>query len=213
MARLSSKSKAKMYETVADIAFEAGRHYYYSGNSREDMQHFIFLAEKFHKEYDKEINADWEEVGKDYMDEIEKFIERELKPVKKLVLNYPHAFDNPWDDIEVQKVRDDGQSTYVLDDDDDHQPGDFWSVYARQAKGGAMCIADFPDEKSAIDCADMIRKAVIAYRDNGFLEMYTQKHLLDAINEQLNKLTTHSWNDSYRAALNEVKTFVNRIIR
>lgn len=212
MARLSSKSKAKMYETVADIAFVAGQHQYYSGNSRADMQHFIYLAEQFHKEYAEDIEDDWENNGRDYMDEIEKFITRELKPVNKLSLNYPHAFDKPWDDIEVQKVRDDGQSTYVLDDDD-HQPGDFWSVYIRQAEGGAICVADLPDEKSANDCADMLRKAVISYRNNGFMEMYTQKHLLDAINEELNKLTIGAWNDSYRAALSEVKTFVNRIIR
>lgn len=213
MAHLSSKSKSKMYETVANIAFEAGKHTYYSGNSRADMQHFIYLAEKFHKEYDKEINADWEDVGKDYMDEIESFITRELKLTEKLILNYTHAFDGTWDDLEVGKCREKDGSTIRLDEDDDTEPGDFWSVYAHQTDGGAMCIADFPTEKAANDFAETLRKAVRSFKDNSYLALYNHEDILNKIIIRITELKARTWNDSYSAALDEVKTFVQHLIR
>lgn len=173
MARqLSDISLAKMYETVADIAYEAGRKYYYSGNSREDMQHFIYLATKFHEKYAKHIEADWE-LSKDYMDEIEKFINKELKIPSKLMLDYPHAFDVPWDNIEIERCREDKEqdATYPIHDENDEQPGDFYSVYAHMTEGGVMCIADVPTEKDAIDLRNMLARAVQTYKDNGYLKI------------------------------------------
>jgi hypothetical protein len=63
-------------ETIADIAYLAGQHGYYSGDSREDMQKFIALANKFENDYNK---TNWDEDAEiDYISTIENFTVIEL---------------------------------------------------------------------------------------------------------------------------------------
>lgn len=65
----------KLFETIADIAYTAGQKGYYSGNSRADMQDFIYWAKEFEKKHKK---IDWEETILDYMEEIEHFANEKM---------------------------------------------------------------------------------------------------------------------------------------
>lgn len=155
-----------IYETIADIAFYAGEYGYYSGDSRADMQTFIDLADKFEKKY---AGVDWDEYEKTYLEAVTDFTFAELKLKKKLILNYPHAFDEPWDNIEIERCREDKDSTYPIHDENDVEPNDFYSVYAHRVEGGVMCIADVPNEETATQLRDTIARAVKSYKDNGHL--------------------------------------------
>lgn len=67
----------KMIETVADIAYIAGYHKYYSGNSRLDISEYIQWAVEFEKINQK---TDWDEA--DYMLLVEEFTENKIKDEK-----------------------------------------------------------------------------------------------------------------------------------
>jgi hypothetical protein len=164
------EERSLIQETIADIAYLAGRYGYYSGDSRADMQTFTDLAYRFEKKY---RGIDWNELvdekHPDYMEAVEAFAIKELNLKSKLILNYPHAFDNAWDNIEIERCREDGDSTYPIHDDNDVEPMDFYSVYAHQVEGGVMCIADVPTEEAANQLRDTIVRAVKTYKDNGHL--------------------------------------------
>lgn len=177
-----------IHETIADIAYLAGVYGYYSGNSRADMQTFIHLAEQFEKQY---ASIDWEDSDLDYMGEVENFAMQKLGLKKKLMLNYPEAFTEPWDNLEVERVSEDEGGSYPVYDKEDETPNDFWSVYAHQVEGGTMCAADVPTEQDANELVAMITRAVKSYKDNGYLQMYDNKSLQDEINKLLDELISN----------------------
>jgi len=63
----------KLLETIADIAYLAGTKGYYSGDSRADINDFIWWAKEFEKLH---RHTDWNE--KNYMLEIEAYVELKL---------------------------------------------------------------------------------------------------------------------------------------
>ncbi|MDI6722452.1 MAG: hypothetical protein QMD97_02745 [Candidatus Aenigmarchaeota archaeon] len=67
----------KLLETVADIAYIAGFHKYYSGNSRLDISEYIQWAVEFEKVHQK---TDWDKA--DYMLLVEEFTENKMKAEK-----------------------------------------------------------------------------------------------------------------------------------
>lgn len=68
----------KLYETIADIAYIAGNHRYYSGDSRVDISDIIYWSKEFEK---KNRFTDW---GKhDYMIEIESFANQKIDKERK----------------------------------------------------------------------------------------------------------------------------------
>lgn len=201
-----------MFETVADIAYQAGCLGYYSGNSREDMQNFIHLAEQFHKKYAKQIEANWEETGMDYMDEIDKFIESNIKSQRKLHLSYPKAFESEWDNLEIERCREEAGSVSVIHDENDVEPTDFWSVYAHQVSGGVMCVADVPTERDAIQLTDTIQKAVKSFKNNGFMALYNNDRLKKTIIDWCNEKIKNEPKTYYKWKYEEVKNFVDKLI-
>lgn len=207
--RLSAKSKELLYETVADISYMAGHHGYYSGDSRADMQHFIWLAKQFHKKYSSAIEANWEGFGMDYMDEIEKFAVTELKLKQKLVIGYPQGFKGLWDNLEIERCRDNGEETYPIHDDEDVEPNDFWSLYAHQIGGGVMCVADLPTEEAAIGLRDMISYAVRTFEDNGYLGLYDNKSLQAEFNKQIDAMIAKE--DPKKIFRTQLEIFKNQI--
>lgn len=148
-------------ETIADIAYLAGQYGYYSGDSRADMQHFVYLAKQFehlHK------NTDWEGGDLDYMTEIESFAKEQLQLVSKISF-VPEAAKGEWDNIEVSPVK------YVesgLDGDEiirdvevcEEGEEDMWSVYLHQKEGGVQCIADLPTKELAMSLRELLENAV-----------------------------------------------------
>jgi hypothetical protein len=66
----------RLHETIADIAYIAGTRRYYSGDSRADMQNFIFWAEQFEKVHAK---TDWDSEDKTYMEAIEEYTNEKIK--------------------------------------------------------------------------------------------------------------------------------------
>ena len=66
--------KRKILETLADIAYIAGDMKYFSGDSRADINCFIYWATEFEKMNRK---TDWDEV--DYILAIEAFTESKIK--------------------------------------------------------------------------------------------------------------------------------------
>ena len=64
----------KTLETVADIAYIAGYHKYYSGDSRLDISQYIQWATEFEKIH---LDTDWD--VSDYMLLIEEFTERKMR--------------------------------------------------------------------------------------------------------------------------------------
>jgi hypothetical protein len=67
-------SNRKLLETVADIAYIAGTKKYYSGDSRADINDFIYWATQFEKIH---INTEWG--NEDYIIAIENFTNEKLK--------------------------------------------------------------------------------------------------------------------------------------
>jgi len=67
----------RLLETVADIAYIAGAKRFHSGDSRQDIAHFIQLARQFEKARKvKDGNETY--FGKDYMTAIEEFTLKNL---------------------------------------------------------------------------------------------------------------------------------------
>jgi len=66
-------SNRKLLETVADIAYIAGTKAYYSGDSRSDMDEFIWLAKQFEKLHGR---TDWG--TNDYIIAIEDYTNEKL---------------------------------------------------------------------------------------------------------------------------------------
>lgn len=156
-----------LYETIADIAYLAGQFGYYSGDSRADMNFFVSLAKEFEEKYK---SIDWETSDLDYMTEVENFATLKLGLKPKLNLSYPNAFKQQWDNIEIERCRDDGEDTYPIHDSEDVEPNDFYSVYVHMVEGGLMCVADLPTEEAAIQLAETLKLAVKTYQDNGYLD-------------------------------------------
>lgn len=155
--------KLQILETVADIAYLAGQYGYYSGNSRDDMQTFISLAEKFEEKYK---NVDWEDLPKehpDYMEAVEYFTIEYLELKSKIDFSYNQAFNKPWNDIKIRHCRLQGDEVYHIQDPKDIEPMDFYSLYAQQIEGDEMCIADVPSEEEANDLRKLILMAVKKY--------------------------------------------------
>jgi hypothetical protein len=71
--------KTKIHEAIADIAYIAGYMRYYSGDSRADMEDFIYWANQFEQLNE---NTDWEE--RDYMIEIEDYANKKINEQRKL---------------------------------------------------------------------------------------------------------------------------------
>lgn len=159
--------KNLLFETIADIAYLAGVYHYYSGDSRADIQEFIFLAKEFEKHHQ---NTNWEDSDFDYMTEIEKFTVENLKLKTKLDLSYFNSITDQWDNIEINRCREDENGNVEpVYDENDIQPNDFWSVYLHQVKGGVICIADLPTEEMGYDLANLLQYAIKHYKDNGYL--------------------------------------------
>jgi hypothetical protein len=66
--------KRKILETLADIAYIAGDKKYFSGDSRADINCFIYWANEFEKMNSK---TDWDEVN--YILAIEAFASAKIK--------------------------------------------------------------------------------------------------------------------------------------
>lgn len=71
---------------------------------------------------------------------------------------FPKSVPNGWTSVEFQPVcrENDGDGVSVCDEGEE----DFWSVYMRDMKGHAMCIADVPDRQSASDLAALLVAAI-----------------------------------------------------
>ena len=69
----------KLAEAIADIAYVAGYKKFTTGNSRADINSFIYWAKEFENIHQ---NTCWEE--KDYMEEVEKFAKKRLKKELKM---------------------------------------------------------------------------------------------------------------------------------
>jgi len=66
-------SDNKLLETLADIAYIAGYHQYYSGDSRMDISEMITWAKEFEA---KHQDTDWDD--ENYMLAVEAFAEEKL---------------------------------------------------------------------------------------------------------------------------------------
>ncbi len=71
-------SSRKLLESVADIAYIAGKSGYYSGNSRTDISEFIYWAKEFEKNHKL---TDWNQP--DYLTEIINYSNSKLKEARK----------------------------------------------------------------------------------------------------------------------------------
>lgn len=206
----------KMQETIADIAYMAGTHHYYSGNSRTDMQTFIHLADKFEEQYK---DVDWDAIAKeddddvpDYITSVEEFFNENLRIVEKLDFNYPNGTRYEWDNIEIVGCKDDGGIAYRVDDGDDEVP-DFYTVYLHLTEGGTMAVADLPTEKLAQDCAEMLHNAVISFKDNGFLPLSRNAELHRKFNLLLDERIKSASSVQTKAAYEIVKDQFNSLIK
>jgi hypothetical protein len=153
-----SKQLKAIYETIADIAYIAGAHGYYSGDSRADMSEFVFLAQKFEEKF---AMVDWDESDADYIIEIDTFTRENLRLRKKLDFT-PAAATTPWDSFEVSPVREEPDGCEVCDKGEE----DFWSVYLHQVEGGVACIADLPSEEHAEAIKQLLENAVKSFHQN-----------------------------------------------
>lgn len=171
---MKQKTLHRLMETVADIAFIAGEHHYFSGDSREDINMFIYLAKRFEEKFPPSV---WEEEQLDYIEEITNFTIDELNLVNPLLF-VADAATEQWDNIEIQKIKQEGDECYPLAPDSDIQEN-YWSVYLHRIEGGVNCIADVPTYEHAIALAKLIENAVKSFRQNvKFL------HDIDAPNRQ-----------------------------
>ena len=75
--------KIKALETIADIAYIAGYHKYYSGDSRLDASLFLAWANEFEKIHKK---TDWEQA--DYISLIEEFAENKIKAEQESIVAF-----------------------------------------------------------------------------------------------------------------------------
>lgn len=79
MKELSKKMYA-LAEAIADIAYIAGYHRYYPGDSRKATAEFIYWAQEFEE---KNKGVEWGiDEGADYMDAIDAFAEEKIKLFK-----------------------------------------------------------------------------------------------------------------------------------
>jgi hypothetical protein len=133
--------------------------------------------------------------------------------MKNLDLSYPHAFDHPWDNIEIERMQWDGENDVTrIYDKADEKDDDFWSVYVHQEDGGAMCIADLPTEKDADDLRVLLSKAVKMFKNNGYLSLYDNKHLQEEFNKQLdNALDYFDPNNLGHSIVSGLKTSFNNL--
>ena len=69
----------EIIETVADIAYTAGYHKYYSGDSRTDISQYIQWAVEFESLHNQ---TDWNDA--DYMLLIEEFTESKIKTEEEI---------------------------------------------------------------------------------------------------------------------------------
>lgn len=200
----------KIYETIADIAYTAGVHRYYSGDSRADMQTFINLAENFELLYD---GIDWndgvylnEHNIPDYMEAIESFVKHNLTLI--IPINFvPDAAKTQWDCIEVEAIYDDGEiATPIQHLDDGNLPVTYHSLYLHQVDGGVHCIADVPTEKDAIELRQLIETAVRTFTKNDNSDFVDLKPRLVELIDMLHRQHYHP---EYKKALEQVKEFVN----
>lgn len=65
----------RLCEVVADIAYLSGSRRYHSGDSREDIMHFIHWAQEFEQ---ANANTDWDCGTHNYMDAIQEWTEEKL---------------------------------------------------------------------------------------------------------------------------------------
>lgn len=200
-------------ETVADIAYAAGVKRHYSGNSREDMQEYIRLAEQFEKEY---AHIDWnnQEIDDDfidYMDAIEDFIAENLKVGEVLAFDYPNGTKYEWDNIEVAPCKRGDEGVYQLDDDS--ETPDFWSVYLHMVTGGQMCIADLPTHTLANQFAEMLNNAVISFKDNGYMPLTRNDVLHRQFNLFIDERIKAAHIPATKAAYEVVKNQFNLLVK
>lgn len=204
----------KKQETIADIAYMAGTHHYYSGDSRADMQTFIHLADKFeeeHKGVDWNSEAKEDDDAPDYITSVEEFFNENLRIVDKLAFDYPNGTRYEWDNVEIAGCKDDGESTYRVDDDS--ETPDFFTVYLHLTEGGTMAVADLPTEKLAQDCAEMLHNAVISFKDNGFLPLSRNAELHRKFNLLLDERINMASSVQTKAAYEIVKDQFNSLIK
>ena len=201
----------KTQETIADIAYMAGTHHYYSGDSRADMQTFIRLANTFEEEHK---DVDWnseDNDAPDYITSVEEFFNENVRIVEKLDFNYPNGTRYEWDNIEIVGCKDDGGIAYRVDDDD--EVPDFYTVYLHLTEGGTMAVADLPTEKLAQDCAEMLHNAVISFKDNGFLPLSRNAELHRKFNLLLDERINMASSVQTKAAYEIVKDQFNSLIK
>lgn len=184
-----------LYETIADIAYTAGVHRYYSGDSRADMAHFVYLANEFEKQYEGVV---WDNADMDYMEAIESFIK------SKLVLNNPVNFvpaaaKEPWDCIEIEAIHDDGTDACPVDHlENGDYPVSYHSVYLHQKDGGVNCIADVPTEEDAIKLRELIETVVRTFTRSDNTDFINVKEKLlvflsDRIKQSSSDTTTFAY--------------------
>jgi hypothetical protein len=65
---METEATIKLHQAISDISYIAGRNNYYSGDSRADINHFIYWAKEFEKLH---AQTDWNE--NDYMIMIEEY--------------------------------------------------------------------------------------------------------------------------------------------
>lgn len=201
-----------LYETIADIAYTAGVHRYYSGDSRADISLFVFLANKFEKKYE---GIDWNDSTllsqnemPDYMEAIEAFVHDELK-LRDPVDFCPAAATTPWDTIEIEAVHDDGENaTPVQHLDSGDYPVSYHSLYLHQVDGGVACIADVPTEKHAEDLKLLIETSVRTFMKTDNSEFVELKPRLL---EELAILQRSHYHAEYKKAINDVNEFIKYI--
>lgn len=192
-----------LYETIADIAYTAGIHRYYSGDSRADMERFCYLANEFEHLY---MNVDWHATdAPDYMECIDAFIKDKLKLIEPLNFS-PAGATTPWDTIEVEAIYDDGKSATPVEHlDSGDYPVSYHSLYLHQVDGGVACIADVPTEKHAEDLRRLIETSVRTFlkTDNSeFVEL--KPRLL----EELTSLYCSHYHSEYKKAIQTVIDYV-----
>lgn len=74
-----------------------------------------------------------------------------------------------WDNVEVEPVKEDEDDKIGISRTFGEGQPDFYSVYLHNVEGGSICIADSETEEQANNLADLIRKSVNNYKDNGYL--------------------------------------------
>lgn len=88
----------------------------------------------------------------------------------------PEGAKYKWDNIEihpVQTINKGGEAeingeynTTCVEDKD----ADFFTVYLRGVTAGLNCIADLPTRAQAEQFADMLRSAVLNYKEQGYMD-------------------------------------------